>query len=189
ELVAQEKPAYVFGALVGGLCLLVLFNLVSFFYHRAPSSLWLAGMHAALAVCASANLGLLALWLPDWSYNQSLIADLSALATALLVLAFAFGFFPGKRRYQGLNLLLIGEMLLIGLIGLIILLTQQLWHSWLIYSLVLLAALSVPLVAGYRWWLGYRPARLVLAAMLLFNLGFAIFIPVLLGFDSLNLGW
>lgn len=188
ELIAQEKPAYVFGALLGTLLLLTLYNLIVFFYRRALSSLWLAGMHAALAICAAANLGLLAVWLPTLSYNQSLIADLSALATALLVLAFTVCFFRRPaQRWQ--NLALYIEMGLIALVGAVILLTQQLWYSWLIYLLVLLAAVSVPLFAGYRWWRGYRPARLVTLGMLVFNAGFAVFIPVLFGLDQLNPGW
>ena len=191
ELVSQEKPAYVFGALLGGLLLLMGYNLIAFIYTRALPSLWLGGMHASLALSAAANLGLLAVWVPSLSYNQSLIADLSALATALLVLAYTLCFFNLRElAFSALQKgLLMVEMGLVALLALVIALTGELWHSWLIYLLVLLAAISVPLLAGWQWHQGYRPARLVTLGMLLFNLGFAVFIPVLFGLDQLNPGW
>jgi len=86
QLVAQEKPAYLFGALLGGLLLLALFNLLRMAYSPTASNLWLAGMHVALALCATANIGLLAVLLPEQSYNQSLIADLAALTAGLCIL-------------------------------------------------------------------------------------------------------
>src|SRR5690606_38748025 len=64
-----------------------------------------------------------------------------------------------------------------------------LWHSWLVYGLVVLAALSVPAIALAHWRGGYRPARLIFFGMLLFDLGFATLGPVLFGFDQLNPGW
>jgi CheY-like chemotaxis protein/signal transduction histidine kinase len=190
ELVAQEKPAYLFGALLGGLCLLMVFNLVSFSYHRAWSSLWLALMHACLAVCAAANLGVLALWMPSWSYNQSLIADLAVLSSSILLLAFVNGFFPGKNLFRGVKLVLTLAMAVLALLALGIALTGLFWHSWLIYLLVLLTAVSVPLVAGYYYWpRGYRPARLVLAGLVIFLAGFSVFLPALLGLGQLDPGW
>ncbi|HSC84564.1 MAG TPA: response regulator [Pseudomonas sp.] len=190
ELMAQEKPAYLFGALLGGLFLLILFNLLRMAYAPTPSSLWLAGMHAGLVVSATCNLGLLAVWLPEQSYNQSLIADLAALSTALCLLAFTLSFFRGTAaEHSPLRHLLRGEMLLIGVIALLILSTGLLWHNWLIYSLVLLTALTVPAVACLHWRKGYHPARLIVAGLLIFDIGFAALIPVLLGFDQLDPGW
>jgi CheY-like chemotaxis protein/signal transduction histidine kinase len=80
-------------------------------------------------------------------------------------------------------------MALIALVGTVILFTDRLWSSQLIHLLVLLAALTVPVVAGYHWARGYRPARLLCLGMLLFNLGFGLFMPVVLGVDQLNPGW
>ena len=77
-LVGLEKPAYAFGMLLGGMLLLLMYNLIRFAYSRSASSLWLAAVHAALAVCAAANLGLVAFWLPGLKFNQSLTADLGA---------------------------------------------------------------------------------------------------------------
>lgn len=190
ELVALEKPAYLFGVLFGALLLLTLYNLIRFLYSRSASSLWLAGVNLGLAVCSSANLGIFAQWLPGLGYNQSLIADLSALFAAFSGLAFALSFArgtpvqgsPRNRLLQGNALLLLAYGALIGLTGLF-------WHSSLVYLLVALSTLNLLLVSTLHWRSGYRPARLIAVGMLVFNLGFGFFVPVLLGFDQLNPGW
>ncbi|MHA6492380.1 hybrid sensor histidine kinase/response regulator [Pseudomonas borbori] len=190
ELVSLEKPAYIFGALLGGLLLLTLYNLTRFVYNPSTSSLWLSGVHLSLALCAAANLGMLAVWVPSQGVNQSLIADLSALASALCLLAFTLNFFKGTAVQQSrLNLLLQVIALLAMSVALIILFTGKLWYSSLVYMLVILSSLTVMLVAGRHWQRGYQPARLIMAGMLVFNLGFSVFIPVLFGLDQLNPGW
>lgn len=95
ELVSLEKPAYLYGMLFGALLLLTLYNLIRFIYSRSASGLWLAGVNIGLAVCSSANLGIFAQWLPSLGYNQSLIADLSALFAAFSALAFGLSFMHG----------------------------------------------------------------------------------------------
>jgi CheY-like chemotaxis protein/signal transduction histidine kinase len=190
ELVTQEKPAYLFGALLGGLLLLALFNLLRMAYSPTASNLWLAGMHIALALCATCNIGLLAVWLPEQSYNQSLIADLSALAAGLCALGFTLRFFHATpAEHSPLRHVLHAEFLMIGLAAAMIAFTGLFWHSWLVYGLVIMVALSVPVVAFIHWRAGYQPARLIVAGLLIFNLGFAVLIPVLFGFDQLNPGW
>ena len=187
-LVGLEKPAYAFGMLLGGMLLLLMYNLIRFAYSRSASSLWLAAVHAALAVCAAANLGLVAFWLPGLKFNQSLTADLGALGAAVSLLWFACSFFRGTAESR-LNRLLQGEALLILAVGAIIAFTQQLWFSWLIYLLVILSSLSVPLVAAWHWYRGYQPARLIVAGMIVFNAGFMVFLPVLFGTKQLDPGW
>ena len=190
ELVAQEKPAYLFGALLGGLLLLALFNLLRSAHAPAAANLWLAGTHLALALCATANIGLLAVLLPAQHYNQSLIADLSAFASALGLLGYARTFFNGTQAARSpLRRLLDAEFVLIATVATVIALSGLFWHSWLVYGLVVLALLSVPLVALAHWRAGYRPARLIFAGLALFVIGFAVLGPVLLGFDQLNPGW
>lgn len=187
-LVGLEKPAYAFGMLLGGMLLLLMYNLIRFAYSRSASSLWLAAVHAALAVCAAANLGLVAFWLPGLKFNQSLTADLGALGAAVSLLWFACSFFRGTAESR-LNRLLQGEALLILAVGAIIAFTQQLWFSWLIYLLVILSSLSVPLIAAWHWYRGYQPARLIVAGMIVFNAGFMVFLPVLFGTKQLDPGW
>ena len=187
-LVGLEKPAYAFGMLLGGMLLLLMYNLIRFAYSRSASSLWLAAVHAALAVCAAANLGLVAFWLPGLKFNQSLTADLGAPGAAVSLLWFACSFFRGTAESR-LNRLLQGEALLILAVGAIIAFTQQLWFSWLIYLLVILSSLSVPLIAAWHWYRGYQPARLIVAGMIVFNAGFMVFLPVLFGTKQLDPGW
>ena len=190
QLVAQEKPAYLFGALLGGLMLLALFNLLRMAYSPTASNLWLAGMHVALALCATANIGLLAVLLPEQSYNQSLIADLSALTAALCILGYTRFFFSGSpAEHSPLRHLLHLEFALIAAAAAMIGFTGLFGPSWLVYGLVVLVALTVPAIAFIHWRNGYRPARLILAGMLIFDLGFATLGPVLFGFDQLNPGW
>ncbi|MBD9485516.1 response regulator [Pseudomonas sp. PDM14] len=189
-LVDQEKPAYLFGALLGGLFLLMLFNLMRMVYAPTISSFWLAGMHAALALCATCNIGLLAVWFPNLSYNQSLIADLSGLASSICVLAFTLCFFRDTpAQFSRLRYVLQGELALILGAAAMILFTGLFWHNWLVYLLVILPAVTIPLVAFHHWRRGYQPARLVFAGLSIFNIGFACFVPVLFGFDQLNPGW
>jgi len=190
ELVSLEKPAYLFGALLGALLLVVVYNLIRFAYIRSVCSLWLAGLHAGLAVCAAANLGLLAAWVPRLGYNQSLIADTSALIAAFCLSAFVLGFFRNTPMQRSkLNLVLQGHALVTLLLGLTILITGLLWYSAVVYLLVFLGTLAVLLVSGVHWHNGYQSARLLVVAMVVFNVGFGLFIPILFGFDQLDPGW
>ena len=114
ELVSLEKPVYLYGMLFGALLLLTLYNLIRFIYTRSGSALWLAGVNIGLAICSSANLGIFAQWLPSLGYNQSLIADLSALFAAFSVLAFGLGFVHSTPvQNSRLNRLLMGNAVLV----------------------------------------------------------------------------
>ena len=190
ELVSLEKPAYLYGMLFGALLLLTLYNLIRFIYSRSASGLWLAGVNIGLAVCSSANLGIFAQWLPSLGYNQSLIADLSALFAAFSALAFGLSFMHGTPvQHSPLNRLLRGNALLLLGYALCIVVTGLFWYSSLVYLLVALSAINLLLVSGLHWRAGYQPARLIALGMLVFNMGFGFFVPVLLGFDQLNPGW
>ncbi len=190
ELVSLEKPAYVFGALLGALLLLALYNVTRFIYSRSASSLWLGALHLNLVICAAANLGSLAVWVPGLIYRQSLIADLSALAAVFCLLAFALTFIRGTPMQQHpLNRLPGGLAVVVGAVATIILTTGLLWSSALVYGLVILGAGLVTGTYAAYWQRGYQPARLVALGLLIFTLGFSLFVPVLLGFDQLNPGW
>ena len=187
-LVNQNKPAYLFGALFGALALLALYNLLRFAYTLSYTHIWLSLLHGALLSCATANLGVLAIWLPWLTYSQPLIADFSALAASCALLGYTLGFFNQRGR-TWITWLLGIELNLVLALAASILLVQWPWYSWLIYSLVLAAACSVLAVASYHWRQGYKPARLVVAGTTLFALGMVFFMPMLLGFDQLDPGW
>lgn len=190
ELVSLEKPVYLYGMLFGALLLLTLYNLIRFIYTRSGSALWLAGVNIGLAICSSANLGIFAQWLPSLGYNQSLIADLSALFAAFSVLAFGLGFVHSTPvQNSRLNRLLMGNAVLVLAYALCIALTGLYWFSSLVYLLVVVSSLNLLLVSSLHWRSGYTPARLIAVGMLVFNLGFGFFVPVLLGFEQLTPGW
>ncbi len=187
-LVQQSKPAYLFGALFGALALLMVYNLLRFAYTFSYNHVWLALLHGALLACVVANLGLLSVWSPRLIYSQPLIADLAALMACLSLLALTLGFFRHHAK-TWVTWLLGTQFNLVAALAAIILLTQQLWYSWLIYLLVLLASISVTAVALYHWRRGYQPARLLVAGMLLFDSGFLFIFPILLGFNQLDPDW
>ncbi|MGP0174319.1 response regulator [Pseudomonas sp. NCHU5208] len=190
ELVGLEKPAYLYGVLFGALLLLTLYNLIRFLYSRSASSLWLSGVNLSLGICSAANLGVLAQWLPKLGYNQSLVADLSALSAAFCVLAFGLSFVHGSHVQRSpLNRLLQINALLVAAYGLLIAVTGLLWFSSLVYLLVALSTLNLLLVSSLHWRAGYQPIRLVMVGTLVFNMGFGFFVPVLFGVEQLNPGW
>ncbi len=187
-LVKLAMPAYLFGALFGALALLMIYNLLRFAYTFSYSHVWLALLHGALLICAVANLGLLAVWSPKLFYSQPLIADMAALLTCVALLAFAFGFFYHRRtRWTTWLFALLAS--LVGGLAATILLSGQLWFSWLIYAAVLITAVSVTVVAIYHWRQRYDPARLLVAGMLLFDGAFVLVLPVLLGFNQFDPDW
>lgn len=187
-LVQLASPAYLFGALFGALALLTVYNLLRFAYTLNQSHIWLALLHGTLLTCAVANLGLLAVWVPGLVYRQSMIADMAALASCLLLLVFAYSFFYQRKR-AWVSWLLSLEAVAVSALATIILLTGELWFSWLIYSLVLITAISVTAVAIDHWRQRYEPARLMVVGMLLFDLGLVFALPVLLGFNRFNVDW
>ncbi|GIZ12982.1 hybrid sensor histidine kinase/response regulator [Pseudomonas sp. NCCP-436] len=190
EMASLDKSAYLYGILFGALLLLTIYNIIRFFYSRSSSGLWLAGLNIGLAVCSSANLGIFAQWLPGLGYNQSLIADLSALLAAFCTQAFGLAFVRGTPAQRSpLNRLLLMIAAVLAIYALCIAVSGLLWYSSLVYLLVTLGSLILLLVSSLHWRSGYQPARLVAIGMLVFNLGFGVFLPVLLGFDQLEPGW
>lgn len=187
-LLQQTRPAYLFGALFGALGLLTLHNLLRFAYTLNCNHIWLALMHGALLSCAMANVGLFAVWLPGLSYDQPMIADISALIACAALLVFALRFF-NRRGGNAINWLLGTQLNLVAGLAGAILVSQVLWYGWLIYPLVALACLSITLVAVHHWRNGFRPARLVVVGMLLMDLCFVFTLPVLLGYQQLGPGW
>jgi signal transduction histidine kinase/DNA-binding response OmpR family regulator len=181
ELISMEKFSYLLGALLGGLLLLAIYNLLRYAYLRSPSNLWLAALHGSLGLCASANLGILAVCLPELLPRQWLIGDLSALFAALCLSFFAISFFKDSPLRTGLfNHLLLGHALLCLLLGLAGLLGNPPWYSAQVYLLVLLGALLLLLASGVQWYRGDQPARWFFTGMLVFDLGFSLFIPILI---------
>lgn len=187
-LIEKARPAYLFGALFGALALLTVYNLLRFAYTLSYSHVWLALLHGVLLMCAMANLGLLSVWSPGLLHNQPMIADGSALLACISLLAFTLEFFRHRRK-RWVSWLFVGEMGLAAAVATFLLITGERSYSWMLYAMVLVAAVSVTAVAIHHWRLNYDPARLLVAGMLLFDVGYMFVLPLMLGLSQLDPDW
>jgi signal transduction histidine kinase/CheY-like chemotaxis protein len=177
---ANQKQALIYGLLFGCIGMLILHNLVRYAYTRSRSSAWLAGCEALLMLSLMLLLNLAGPWLPDWHAVQTPGAYLALLLTAPCGLMFAYRFFAPLGPHP-LNKLLLGDILFIVVCGLLLLFVNTLPLNIMTYALVALAGLSMLFVGAHHWQKGYRPARLFVAAMVVFNIGTLIILPALLG--------
>lgn len=188
-MAADDSRPLLFGLLFGCFGMLVVYNLVRFAYTRAASGLWLAATLACALATAVSLLGISNPWLGDWQPLQPQIANLSMLLAMLCALAFTASFFRKVCPSTALNRLLLGEIVLIGLIGLVLLIANNLQFNQLVYLLAAVSGLSILAVALYHWQHGYRPARLFSAALLLYCVAFVGALPVLFGYWSVQSDW
>lgn len=181
-----EGNAYLYGALLGALFALVLYNLKRLIITGYRGHAWLGSLNLALLLSCMANIGLLSGWLPRLIYSQSLFADVTALTACMLLLTFALRFFQSaRRRWDGAALRT--ALWLLGVQLLAMLVAGQLRHSLLVYLSAALTMLLVAGVAGYHWQRGYRPARLVLVGSLLLLFAFAWLLLTLAGWQPIDI--
>ncbi|WPN57384.1 hybrid sensor histidine kinase/response regulator [Pseudomonas sp. P9_31] len=177
---ATQSQTLIYGLLFGCIGMLILHNLTRYAYTRSRSSLWLAACEVLLLLSLVLLLNLAGPWLPNWHAVQTPGAYLALLLTAPCGLMFAYCFFAPLGPHP-LNKLLLGDILFIVACGLLLLFVNTLPLNLITYALVALAGLSMLFVSAYHWQKGYRPARLFVAAMVVFNLGTLIILPALLG--------
>ncbi|CAI8810025.1 two-component system, sensor histidine kinase RetS [Pseudomonas sp. IT-P44] len=177
---ANQSQTLIYGLLFGCIGMLILHNLIRYAYTRSRSSLWLAGCEALLMISLALLLNLAGPWLSDWHAVQTPGAYLALLLTAPCGLMFAYRFFAPLGPHP-LNKLLLGDILFIVACGLLLLFVNTLPLNIITYALVALAGLTMLFVSAWHWQKGYRPARLFVAAMVVFNVGTLIILPALLG--------
>ena len=177
---ANQNQTLIYGLLFGCLGMLILYSLVRYAYSRSRSSFWLAGCEALLMLSLLLLLNLAGPWLPNWHAVQTPGAYFALLLTAPCGLMFAYRFFAPLGPHP-LNKLLMGDILFIVVCSLLLLFVNTLPLNIMTYALVALAGLSMLFVSAYHWQKGYRPARLFVAAMVVFNIGTLIMLPALLG--------
>ncbi|MBK5510075.1 response regulator [Pseudomonas sp. TH15] len=177
---ANQNLTLIYGLLFGCIGMLILHNVVRYAYTRSRSSLWLAACEFLLLLSLVLLLNLAGPWLPNWHAIQTPGAYLALLLTAPCGLMFAYRFFAPLGPHP-LNKLLLGDILFTVVAGLLLLFVNTLPLNIITYVLVALAGLSMLFVSGYHWQKGYRPARLFVAAMVVFNIGALIILPALLG--------
>ena len=175
----QGKPLF-YGLLLGCMMMLLLHNIVRFAFTRSPSSLWLAICEALLMASSVLFLNLLDPWLGQWHGMQTPGAYLTLLLTAPCGLMFTYTFFASRGAHRLLKLLLL-DILIIGLGGLLLLFIDNLPLNLITYALVGLASVSILAVSVYHWQKGYKPARMFVMAMVIFNIGTLVILPALLG--------
>jgi signal transduction histidine kinase/CheY-like chemotaxis protein len=177
---ANQNQTLIYGLLLGCIAMLILHNLIRYAYTRSTSSVWLAVCEALLMLSLVLLLNLAGPWIPDWQAVQTPGAYLALLLTAPSGLMFTYRFFKPLGPHP-LNKLIVGDILFIMICSLLLLFVNTLPLNIITYALVALAGLSMLFVSCYHWQKGYRPARLFVAAMVVFNLGTLIILPALLG--------
>ena len=188
QAAADQRQPLLFGMLFGGLVMLILHNLIRFFYSRSSTSLVLALYHGLMLLSGLILLNLSGPWWHVWHSAQTPAAYLTLVLAGLAGLYFTQHFFSPCNSPR-LNRLLQGEMLLVGLSGLVLLFVDTLPLNLMTYALMALGTVSMLLVSSYQWYKGYAPARLFCLAMVLFNLGGLVLLPALLGFTRTSTPW
>lgn len=189
QMAADDSRPLLFGLMLGGLGMLVYYNLMRFAYSRAPVSLWLAAAQTCLLITGLSLLGIASPWLGDWQGAQPQIANLSMLLAMICALAFTLSFFHKVTPGIWLNGLLLGEIVLIGLTGTLLLIVTELQFNQLVYVLSAIASLSMFSLAAHHWHQGYPPARLFTLALGLFCLAILGALPALFGYWRLQSEW
>lgn len=177
-IAASQGQSLLYGLLFGCLAMLILQNLTRSAYTRSRSCLWLAACETLLLLSALLLLDLAGPWLPDLQGFKVPGAYLTLLLTAPCGLMFSYTFFSPLGPHP-LNKILIRNTLLIILGGLLLTFVGALSLNIVTYGLMGLAGLSILLVAVYHLQKGYRPARLFVASLVVFNIGILIILPAM----------
>ena len=180
ELAANQGMSLLYGMLLGCVAMLVLHNLIRFAFSRSMCSLWLALCEALLLISCTLFLNVLGPWAPEWLGTQPSGAYLALILTAPCGLMYTYSFFSAKGPHA-LHKLLLLNILIVSLGSLLLLFIDTLPLNIATYSMIGLTSLSILLVAAYHWHQGYRPARLFVVAMVIFNIGTLMVLPALLG--------
>ncbi|MFF7062828.1 response regulator [Pseudomonas sp. NPDC008258] len=183
----QSQPL-LFGMLFGGLVMLILHNLIRFLYSRSTTTLILALYHGLMLLSGLILLNLSGPWWHVWHNAQTPAAYLTLVLAGLAGLYFTQHFFSPCNSPR-LNRLLQGEMLVVGVSGLVLLFVDTLPLNLMTYALLALGSVSMLLVSSYHWYRGYAPGRLFSLAMVVFNLGGLVLLPALLGLTRTSTPW
>ncbi|MFG0498876.1 response regulator [Pseudomonas sp. YQ_13] len=188
EAASDQRQPLLFGMLFGGLIMLIMHNLIRFLYTRSSTTLILALYHALMLLSGLILLNLSGPWWHVWHSAQTPAAYLTLVLAGLSGLYFTQHFFSPCNSPR-LNRLLQGEMLIVGLSGLVLLFVDTLPLNLMTYALMALGSVSMLLVSSYHWYKGYAPGRLFSLAMVVFNLGGLVLLPALLGLTRTSTPW
>ncbi|MFJ4455206.1 response regulator [Pseudomonas sp. NPDC089392] len=185
---AEQGQPLLFGMLFGGLVMLIMHNLIRFLYSRSSTTLILALYHGLMLLSGLILLNLSGPWWHVWHSAQTPAAYLTLVLAGLAGLYFTQHFFSPCNSPR-LNRLLQGEMLVVGVSGLVLLFVDTLPLNLMTYALLALGSVSMLLVSSYHWYKGYAPGRLFSLGMVVFNLGGLVLLPALLGLTRTSTPW
>lgn len=188
EAASDQGQPLLFGMLFGGLVMLIMHNLIRFLYSRSSTTLILALYHGLMLLSGLILLNLSGPWWHVWHSAQTPAAYLTLVLAGLAGLYFTQHFFSPCNSPR-LSRLLQGEMLIVGVSGLVLLFVDTLPLNLMTYALMALGSVSMLLVSSYHWYKGYAPARLFSLAMVVFNLGGLVLLPALLGLTRTATPW
>ena len=188
EAASDQRQPLLFGMLFGGLVMLIMHNLIRFLYSRSSTTLILALYHGLMLLSGLILLNLSGPWWHVWHSAQTPAAYLTLVLAGLSGLYFTQHFFSPCNSPR-LNRLLQGEMLIVGVSGLVLLFVDTLPLNLMTYALMALGSVSMLLVSSYHWYKGYAPGRLFSLAMVVFNLGGLVLLPALLGLTRTSTPW
>lgn len=187
SLLSDNLRGMLFGAILGGLLLLAIYNLARFAYNLSRNSLWLGALHLSLAITLSCSLSLFAPLLGNFQYLQSALLNSSMLLTLFCILAFTAQFFSQVCSSPLTQRLLLIEMAILGILLPLPLLNLDMQFNQLGYLLCSLVALSTVSISLLHWQHGYRPARFFVAASLCLALALLACLPTLFGYSLISL--
>jgi CheY-like chemotaxis protein/signal transduction histidine kinase len=174
ESAANEREPFLFGLLFGALGMLIIQNLTRYWHTKSRSNLWLAGCETLLALSA-----LLLLNFPGlvgWQVSPTPAAHIALLMAAITGLIYTRCFFI-HRSVGRLDRLLLVNVVLMSLGALLVVAFHELPVNALTFGLAGLTSASILAVSVWHWQKGYRPARLFVLAMAVFNIGYLVVLP------------
>ena len=185
---ADQREPLLFGILFGCAAMLILHNLARYVQRPSSSSLWLACSQTMLLASALILLNFTGPWVDLWPAARTPAAYTALLLAAVTGLVFCLRFFA-PRRHERSNRILIGEILLIGACGLLLLFVDGLPFNFFAYGLLALTSITMLVVGLWHWQQGYRPARIFSLGVLVCNLGCLVVLPALLGLTRTPSQW
>lgn len=186
-LINFERANVAVGALLGGLAVLAIYSLLISLYGRSSLGVWLSLVYISLGVCATANLGFFAVWLPSWIHNQSFIADLAALTCCLTATGYTLAFLKSYQNSLWYRLLQ-GQLVLLAALILALFVLPSIWTTYTIFAAIGLAVLLLSAASTALWCQGYRPARLLALGSGFYLICFSLAAPIMLGHHQLQPG-
>ncbi|WP_295476604.1 hybrid sensor histidine kinase/response regulator [uncultured Pseudomonas sp.] len=187
ESAADECEPFLFGLVFGLLGMLILQNLARYSHSRSRTNLWLAACEALLALSALLLLNLLNLF-DSWRMAQTPAAHVALLLAAITGLMYTYCFFAHRKAHALDRLLLVDGVLMVVAIALV-LLVDSLPINVVTFLFVSLTTVSILGIAIRHWVRGYRSARLFMASMIIFNIGYMVVLPGLLWLSLIPPQW